>query len=254
MNKKWIVTAATALVLAVLACNLPVGPSGETPAPETAVPPTFTPPPTVLPPEVPTKMPTHTPQPKPVPPAPAGVLFQDNFGDPESGWEVGEYDTGGVGYDSGEYYVTSFGNGDTMWGVISRSFDDLIVEVDATQISAPTNNNNDYGVVCREQGDGNGYYMLISGDGYYAILVKAEGRDFEPLADWTGSDVIRQGNATNHIRAVCEGSTLALFVNGQRLATAEDNTFSKGNIALTATSYEDEPTEIHFDNLVVRQP
>jgi hypothetical protein len=27
-----------------------------------------------------------------------------------------------------------------------------------------------------------------------------------------------------------------------------------GDIALTATSYEDEPTEIHFDNLVVRKP
>ncbi len=62
------------------------------------------------------------------------------------------------------------------------------------------------------------------------------------------------GNATNHVRAVCDGSTLALFVNGQRLATAEDDAFSRGDIALTATAYEDEPTEIHFDNLVVRRP
>jgi len=196
---------------------------------------------------------TETSSPPPPPPR-ADALFRDDFSASDSGWEVGDYDSGSVGYKDGAYFVTSLGNGDTMWGVANRSFDDLIVEVDVTQVSAGPDNDNDYGVVCREQGDGDGYYMLISGDGYYAILVKAEGRDFEPLADWTKSDAIRQGNATNHIRAVCEGSTLALFVNGQRLATAEDNTFSKGNIALTATSYEDKPTEIHFDSLVVRQP
>jgi hypothetical protein len=53
---------------------------------------------------------------------------------------------------------------------------------------------------------------------------------------------------------VCDGSTLTLFVNGQRLATAEDGTFTTGDIALTATSYEDGPTEVHFDNLTARTP
>jgi hypothetical protein len=168
---------------------------------------------------------------------------------------VGDYDGGGVGYESGAYFVTSLGDGATMWGVANVSFNDVIIEVDVTQVSAPANNNNDYGVACREQGDGtgHGYYLLISGDGYYGIA-KAEDEEFEWLVDWAASDVIRQGNATNHIRAVCDGSTLALFVNGQRLATTEDDTFTGGDIALTATSYEAEPTEIHFDNLVVNKP
>ncbi len=197
--------------------------------------------------EEPSQPPTSQPQ-------PPGVLFQDDFGDSGSGWEVGDYDGGGVGYKNSVYFVTSLGDGDTMWGTANQSFDNFIVEVDATQISAPANNNNDYGIVCRCQPDGEGYYMLISADGYYSIIIKTEGEDFEPLVDWTESDIIRQGDATNHIRAVCDGSTLALFVNGQRLATAEDSTFTKGDISLTATSYEDDPTEVHFDNLVVRQP
>jgi len=187
------------------------------------------------------------------PPPPSGVLFQDDFSDPVSGWEVGDYETGSVGYKNGVYFVTSLGNGDTMWGAANRAFDNLIIEVDATQVSAPANNNNDYGVMCRLQPNGDGYYLLISGDGYYAIAKAIDG-DFEWLVNWTESDVIRQGNATNHIRAVCDGSTLLLFVNGQRLATAEDGTFARGDIALTATSYEDEPSEIHFDRLVVRKP
>jgi len=53
---------------------------------------------------------------------------------------------------------------------------------------------------------------------------------------------------------VCDGPTLALFVNGQRLVTVEDSTFTRGDVALTATTYEDEPVEVHFDNLVVYSP
>ena len=193
---------------------------------------------------------TETP---PLPSSRSDSLFQDDFSDPDSGWEIGDYDTGGVGYEGGAYFVISLGGSATMWGVANRSFDDLIVEVDASQVAGPASNDNDYGVVCREQGNGDGYYLLISGDGYYAII-EAAGGDFEPLVNWTQSDVVRQGNATNHIRAICDGSSLALLVNGQRLATAEDSTFASGDIALTATSYEDESTEVHFDNLVVQQP
>jgi S1-C subfamily serine protease len=178
------------------------------------------------------------------------VFLEDDFSDPGSGWEVGDYETGSVGYKDGAYSVISLGDGATMWGVANRSLDNVVIEVDATQVSAGPDNDNDYGVVCREQGNGDGYHLLISGDGYYAIL-KSEGWDFEPLVAWTASDVIRQGNATNHIRATCDGPALALFVNGRHLATAEDSTFVKGDIALTATSYEDEPAEVHFDNITV---
>ncbi len=38
------------------------------------------------------------------------------------------------------------------------------------------------------------------------------------------------------------------------LVTANDSTFTTGDIGLTATTYEDEPTEIHFDNLAVYTP
>jgi serine/threonine-protein kinase len=181
------------------------------------------------------------------------TLFEDRFDSPASGWEVGEYDAGSVGYEGGAYVVISFGGSDTMWGVAGRSFDDLVIEIDSTQVSAGPANNNDYGVVCREQGNGDGYHLLISGDGYFAIA-KAQGGSFEWLVEWTESNAIRQGNATNRIRAVCDGSRLALSVNGQQLATADDDTFTEGDIGLAATSYEDAPTEVHFDNLTVYTP
>ncbi len=198
---------------------------------------------------------TSTPRPtSTLAPALGDILWQDDFSDPASGWEVGDYDTGSVGYKNGAYFVSSHGEADTMWGVANQSFANIAIKVDATQVSAPANNNNDYGVICRWQGDSNGgYYLLVSGDGNYAIL-RAIGGNFEPLVDWTASDIIRQGNATNHIRAVCDGDYLALFVNGELLTETHDATFGQGDIAFTATSYENEPTEIHFDNLTVRTP
>jgi len=34
----------------------------------------------------------------------------------------------------------------------------------------------------------------------------------------------------------------------------EDSTYAQGDLALTATTYEDVATEVHFDNLTVRTP
>lgn len=183
----------------------------------------------------------------------ASVMFEDSFDNPNSGWEVGDYDGGSVGYESGSYAISAGGDGKTMWGVSALSFDDAVIEVDATQISAPANNNNDYGVVCREQGNGDGYYLVISGDGAYAII-KSKNNEFIYLVEWSSSDAIRRGNATNRIRAICDDAQLTLFVNGTRLASVQDGEFDKGYLGLTATSYETDPTEIRFDNLTVREP
>lgn len=223
-----VVSVFIPLLITVLACSCPeTGLGGQTPGPVE----------------------------RDTPLSPPSVLLEDDFSDPDSGWEEGEYPGGSVGYENGVYAVTAAGGEGRMWGLANEYFEDIIIEVDATQIAAPANDNNAYGVVCREQGDEDGseYYLLISGDGAYAIA-KIEGEEVEYLAGWTASDAVRQGNATNHIRAVCDGSTLTLFANGERLATAEDVTFEGGDIAFTATSLEDEPTVIHFDNLVAREP
>ncbi len=187
------------------------------------------------------------------PPPPENVLFQDDFSDSNSGWEVGDYDDGDVGYKDGVYFVTSVNLETLMWGVAGRSFDNVIIEVDAIQVAAGSTNDNAYGVACREQGSGDGYYLRISGDGYYSIAKAANG-EFTALVEWAESSAIKQGNATNHIRAVCNGTTLELFVNGQSAGSVQDSTFTSGDIALTATTYEDGETEVHFDNLMVLKP
>jgi hypothetical protein len=184
--------------------------------------------------------------------SPDTFKFSDDFANENSGWEIGEFDGGGVGYTQGKYYITSIGSGSTMWGAAGRSFEDVQIEVNAEQISAPANNNNDYGVICRLQRDGGGYYGLISGDGFYAILRESGGDAYDILVDWTESRHIRQGDSQNQLILSCQGSKISLYVNGQMLAETSDSMYTSGDLGFTATSYETEGTEVHFDNVIVR--
>jgi hypothetical protein len=179
--------------------------------------------------------------------------FEDDFSDPASGWEAGEFEGGRVGYVEGAYSVISMGDSERIVGFARRSFDDLTVQVDATQVSAPANDNNDYGVGCRIQPTGEGYYLLISGDGFYGIRMY-DGSDFIALVEWTESEAIVQGNSMNAIEVTCDGSRLSINVNGELLAEVSDSTYTTGDIVLSATSYEMDPTEVLFDNLIVTIP
>jgi hypothetical protein len=181
------------------------------------------------------------------------VLLKDDFSSSNSGWEVGEFVDGDVGYGNGYYFVKSAEINKTIWGVAGKNYTDVVIDIDASQTSAGPDNNNDYGVACRVQENGDGYYLLISGDGYYSIF-KGAGDTFTPLSDWEESGDINQGNANNHIQASCIGSDLVLMVNGKTLASASDSDFPNGDIAMTATTYENQPVEVHFDNVAVTKP
>jgi hypothetical protein len=176
--------------------------------------------------------------------------LEDNFSDSGSGWEVDASADGDVGYGDGYYYVLAEADGIQIFGSGPRVFSDLVIDVYSSQVASSPDNVNAYGVMCRVQRNGDGYLLRISGDGQYAIQ-RVLDDNFEYLVEWTESDVINQGNAANHIYAVCDGTRLALYANGELLAEAEDDAFAEGDIGLTATTFGSVATEVHFDNLIV---
>jgi hypothetical protein len=183
--------------------------------------------------------------------APSVVVLEDDFSDPTSGWAEGESESRRAGYRDGYYFVTVLEG--TTWSYRGITQTDVVIEVEATQAFAGPENDNSYGVVCRLQSNFDGYFLRISGDGYYSIVKRLDG-EYEYLVNWATSDVIRQGNSTNLIRAVCDGSSLVLEVNGQFLAESTDSAFSEGDVGFAVATYEDEATEVHFDNLLVTSP
>jgi hypothetical protein len=68
------------------------------------------------------------------------------------------------------------------------------------------------------------------------------------------TDAIRQGEATNHIRADCVGSSLTLHVNGAELAEVQDDTLASGDVGLLAGTFDQPGTELLFDDFVVKRP
>lgn len=247
-----LVLACISVPIILAALGLIAGGDGRDVVYVTATPTRVIPPTNTRPAVTPTQRPQPSPTTRPVGtlPQPGEMLFEDDFGDPASGWEVEQFDDGSVGYRDGRYFVISARQATAVWGQANRNLGDIIIEVDAIQVGAPANDNNGYGVMCRLQPNGDGYLLRISGDGFYSIHRVVNG-EFQPLVDWARSPVINQGNNSNHISVICDGRLLALVVNGELLATAEDGAFATGDIALTATTFEAEATEVQFDNLVV---
>ncbi|MBZ0293441.1 MAG: hypothetical protein K8L99_12815 [Anaerolineae bacterium] len=104
----------------------------------------------------------------------------------------------------------------------------------------------------QEIADGSGYLFLIQGTGSYAIM-RASGRDVQPLVNWTASSAIHQGQATNELRAVCVDDYLAFYINGQFVADATDDAFSAGQVALMASAATRLGVTVEFDNLIVSE-
>jgi hypothetical protein len=102
-------------------------------------------------------------------------------------------------------------------------------------------------------GDGDGYLFLVQGTGAYAIM-RARGRDVQPLVDWTTSDQINQAPGRNHLRAVCVGDYLAFYINDVFMADTTDDNFSQGQVGLVAGAANSLGARVQFDNLSVAAP
>lgn len=186
--------------------------------------------------------------------ASGGVLFQDDFSNTSSGWDkVQSAGEGMTDYQNGTYRIQVLTTNTEVWANPGLKFTNVHIEVDAQKIGGP--DNNDMGVLCRYQDDNNFYYMIVSSDGYYGIVKVKDGEQKLLGQDnLMPSESINLGDATNHIRGDCVGSTLTLYVNGYQLATAEDTEFTAGDVGLVAGTYEESGADISFDNFTVTKP
>lgn len=181
------------------------------------------------------------------------LLFQDSFSDPSSGWDRVRQAQGLTDYDAGKYRIYVNDTETDYWANPGLHFQDVNIEVDVRKIGGPDDNN--FGLICRYQNMANFYFLMISSDGYYGIGKVENGsqRLIEPdhmYPSWT----IRQGTGSNHIRAVCDGSRLALWINGELVAETRDDSFAEGDVGLIAGSFGSPGVDVVFDNLVVRVP
>lgn len=187
----------------------------------------------------------------------AETLFRDDFsGEEDCGWTL--YNQGGavLEIEDGVFRLSSSQPGQIWWSNPGRNFDDVILTVEARQMSGP--DDNAYGMLCRYQSEENFYLFLISGDGYFAIGKYQSGSNQITYLSGDGqyqySDAINQGVATNLIRASCIGNELSLAVNGLPLATVNDPTFVTGDVGLGVSAFELGTAVVEFDDMSVISP
>jgi hypothetical protein len=186
-------------------------------------------------------------------PAATGVLFRDDFSEPDSGWWTGGNEDGEVRYENGELHIRDSTVRDAF--TISRpglQFTDLVMEVESRLVGGTEDNW--LGHYCRYVDGDNFYVMAYSSDRYYVGLGKING-ETKQFAGATQTEAVRQGiGATNLARLECVGSSLRFWVNGELLIDVVDTSLVEGDIGLDAESHGGEYTEVAFDNLVVTAP
>jgi hypothetical protein len=98
--------------------------------------------------------------------------------------------------------------------------------------------------------NGDGYLFLIQGTGSYGIF-RSRNRALTPLVNWTASSAVRVGPGRNHIRAICAGNYLAMYVNDVFVAEANDDAFLEGQVGLVASAANRLGIDVEFDNLQI---
>jgi hypothetical protein len=180
------------------------------------------------------------------------ILMQDDFSNPASGWESVSGEYGRADYVQGGYLVEALIEKEYYWGVAGVDYADIRIEVDAVVLKTASNLNDAYGVDCRVQSNGDGYGFRISSDGYAGIVLY-QNQNGSNLMDWIEVEAIYTDETPNHLTAICEGNHFTFLVNDEFVAEVIDDTFSSGDIALSAVSYEPETVTILFDDIIVQE-
>jgi tetratricopeptide (TPR) repeat protein len=186
--------------------------------------------------------------------SPEGIIFFDDFSDPESGWYTNGDPTNLGGYSGGGYVIQIKQSNAGLWAMPGRLFSDVRIDVLATKQGG--DNDNFIGILCRISGAGGSadfYAFLISSDGFYGIAKRINSGDLVSIGDerMQFNTAILQGEATNKLTAICSGDRLVLYANDTKLVEVTDDSLKSGQVGVFAASHPNPDTSIFFDDFAV---
>ena len=178
-------------------------------------------------------------------------ILNDDFSSSSSGWGTGtdsdssvEYANSGLQFKVFSQYYITWSNPD------QETYQN--VHIDVTVQNNSSDNLTMFGIICHEQATQSFYYLGVAADGYYAIAKSAVAEDNVYLSDGESS-IIPTGSEPFTLGADCGNGNLALYVNGQQLASAQDSSFTSGYVGLFAWSDEQtNAADVTFDNFVMK--
>jgi CHAT domain-containing protein/Tfp pilus assembly protein PilF len=182
------------------------------------------------------------------------IVYQDDFEDSESGWEVEETEYATRAYVGGAYEMQVKDEWSIAWSQIpgDREFLDFSAEIDAQVVEGT----GEFGFLFRYQDADNFYKFTIGTDGHYRLILQEQGTGYTLLdgqvgaKDKTKSKVEQRG--IYRLKVVAEEAGLAFFLYGKLLAASTDSSFRGGQIALCAETFDEPRVVVRFTRLEVR--
>ncbi|MBN1303170.1 MAG: toll/interleukin-1 receptor domain-containing protein [Anaerolineales bacterium] len=186
-----------------------------------------------------------------IPTSKSQYIFQDDFSDETSGWDISTDQVAERYYENGEYiirilpgYTSNYSN---SWSVADvKDLGNVTIEVDARFVSGE----GAYGIIVNYLSDQYFNFIEITPDGYWDLVQKSGGY-YSDLVLFQPSSVIRTGTSTNRLRIELSESSV-LYVNDQFISNLAIPHMVSG-VGLWATAWSGSGFEVAFDNLVITQ-
>ncbi|GEM_PF-3561334 len=188
-------------------------------------------------------------------------VFEDDFSNPNSGWEISTFDegerAGEAGYLEGEYFIVAapasseYLNRHGYVHVPILQMSDFVLTKDVHFISQDS----------FDWESGFFYFHFrIGQDGHYGVNLTPNGSggldkytagEERPaiLAEFTNAPV--DAGSGNQLQVIAHGSQFAVFLNNQLLAFIEDRTLHRGGFVLGIANSGNLPLRMQIDNVKI---
>ncbi|MBN1812533.1 MAG: protein kinase [Anaerolineae bacterium] len=176
------------------------------------------------------------------------ILFQDDFSDPLSGWEVDTADR--IRYKNGELVLKDEGSyfSEGLWSGTSLTFDDFVLSVLGRWSGGAEGGR--YGMSFRYLDENNYYGFYIDNNGFFEITKMTAGR--ESVLHQGYANTISPEGDPNLFQVEANGPELHFHLNGQVLGSVQDTDHVRGDIRLGVIKPKDAGFfEASFDDIVV---
>jgi hypothetical protein len=184
-----------------------------------------------------------------------GSLLEDDFSGGDSAWGTSTDADSSVEYSNKALKFLVNKDFFFVWSTPSdEDYENIHVEV--TAINHSSDSTAAFGIICNLQLTDTSYYFAITGAGEYAIGIYTFAGDRLLTNDgqWGKSSMITSGADSYRIGADCGNNALTLYMDGQKIDSVSDTTYTTGNVGLFAWSGEQlNSTDVSFDDFVVKK-
>jgi hypothetical protein len=190
-------------------------------------------------------------------PTTGNVLLQDDFSSTQ--WGTGTDTNSSVEYADEALQFIVYTKNYFVWSTPNNK-DYQNVHMEVTVLNNGTDSTTGVGLMCHQQASSSGsfYYLAMTPAGEYAIAKAAPEQSDVFLTNnnqWATSDLIKKDAPSYRVGADCANDgTLTLYVDGQKIASASDVSYTNGGVAVFTWSGEEAAkTDVSFDDFVMTE-